>query len=132
MIKPGSYAATLTPMCSDFRIQMDDLALHCFELIKKGCTGIALFGTTGEGASFSTREKTETIKNLVKRGFAVDKIIFCNGSATLVETVELIQQAYLLGCSPFLIALSCFLNPLRRRVLLNTIKSASKKLIPIL
>ncbi|HSX37316.1 MAG TPA: hypothetical protein VLE95_00620 [Chlamydiales bacterium] len=42
----GVYAAVLTPMHSDFSCDHKKLVSHCFELMKQGCTGVALFGTT--------------------------------------------------------------------------------------
>lgn len=67
-LQEGVYAAVLTPMHSDFTCNHRKLASHCFELIQQGCTGVALFGTTGEGPSFSLSERVEALENLILIG----------------------------------------------------------------
>jgi len=100
----GIYAAALTPINSDFQCNSDELADHCLDLLSRGCSGIALFGTTGEGASFSVEERTVALQEVIAKGLDPDKIILGNGSSSLPDTVALIQAAQHLGCQTFLIA----------------------------
>jgi len=99
-IENGVYAAALTPMHEDFSCDTDELNRHCKELLKRGCEGIVLFGTTGEGASFSVKEKLEVLGKL---DIDPAKIIVANGSANVADTVDLVQGAYALGCNKALI-----------------------------
>jgi dihydrodipicolinate synthase/N-acetylneuraminate lyase len=46
-IKPGIYAAALTPMHADFSCDVQALAGHCLDLIERGCEGVVLFGAAG-------------------------------------------------------------------------------------
>ncbi len=103
-IPSGIYAATLTPLNNDLSCDSTLLSSHCFELIERGCQGIALFGTTGEGSSFSTAEKKVELKKLIDRGFDPKRIILANGSANIHDTVELAQAAVTLGCAAVLIS----------------------------
>jgi 4-hydroxy-tetrahydrodipicolinate synthase len=100
----GVYAAVLTPLRLDFSCDHKQLAMHCFELIQQGCSGIALFGTTGEGPSFSHAERVETLRNLILEGFDPKKIILGNGSSGIWDTVELCREALKEGCVALLIA----------------------------
>lgn len=100
----GIYAAALTPMHSDLSCNSELLKGHCFDLIKRGCQGIALFGTTGEGPSFSVSERIEALKSVVSQGLDPKKIILGNGSSSIPDTVDLAKAALELGCQNLLIA----------------------------
>ena len=103
-LSDGVYVAVLTPMHSDFSCDHKRLASHCFALLEQGCTGVALFGTTGEGPSFSLAERIELLRNLIEEGFDPEKIILANGSSCLRDTVELGRESLKHGCAAFLIA----------------------------
>lgn len=107
-LQNGVYAAALTPMHSDLSCNDQELASHCFDLLNRGCDGIALFGTTGEGPSFSTEERIKALQKLVLAGFDPEKIILGNGSSGIWDTVALGQQALKQGCIALLIAPPCF------------------------
>jgi 4-hydroxy-tetrahydrodipicolinate synthase len=100
----GVYAAVLTPMRSDFSCDHKKLASHCIELIRQGCTGVALFGTTGEGPSFSLAERIEALQKLILGGLAPEKIILANGSSGIWDTVALGHEVLKHGCGALLIA----------------------------
>ena len=103
-LEKGVYAASLTPLDSSLHCQEELLAEHCLQLLDRGCTGIVLFGTTGEGSSFSNQEKRQTLKQLIKRGLDPQKIILANGYASLQDTVDLALFAFAEGCLPSLVA----------------------------
>lgn len=103
-LQNGVYAAALTPMNADLSCNHEKLIAHCFHLINHGCTGVALFGTTGEGPSFSLPERIEVLHKLCAAGFPSEKIILANGSSGIFETVALCKEALKLGCASMLIA----------------------------
>ncbi len=103
-LQNGIYAAALTPMHSDLSCNYQRLASHCFELLKQGCTGVTLFGTTGEGPSFSLSERLAALQYLVSKGIDPKKIILANGSSGILDSVELASQALKLKCAAVLIA----------------------------
>lgn len=100
----GTYAATLMPLKADLSCDCHTLASHCRDLISKGCQGIVLFGTTGEGPSFSQEEKLSILESLLTSGLPAKKILVANGSTGFSETVVLAKAALKQGCPAMLIA----------------------------
>lgn len=103
-LENGVYAAVLTPMHSDLSCDHKILASHCFKMVQQGCTGITLFGTTGEGSSFSVSERIDALQQLIAAGFDPQKIILGNGSSGISDTVELGREALEQGCAALLVA----------------------------
>ncbi len=107
-IENGVYAAALTPLHSDLSCNVEVLTEHCLQLIERGCKGVVLFGTTGEGPSFSLEERKRAIKQVISRGLDPKKIIVANGSSCLQDTVDLARTALECSCLACLIAPPCF------------------------
>lgn len=107
-IANGVYVAALTPLHSDLSCNNELLTEHCLQLIERGCKGVVLFGTTGEGPSFSVEEKRRTLKKVISNGLDPKKIIVGNGSSCLQDTVELALAALENNCLACLIAPPCF------------------------
>ncbi|MBI5823519.1 MAG: dihydrodipicolinate synthase family protein [Chloroflexi bacterium] len=93
----GVYAAAVTPLKADassFDFEAVPALLHF--LASRGCHGILLFGTTGEGPSFSPKEReafmrsVRVIRNQL-RGF---KLLAGTGTPSLTETIELTKLAF--------------------------------------
>ena len=103
-LSDGVYAAVLTPMHSDFSCDHKKLASHCIELINQGCTGVALFGTTGEGPSFAVAERIEALQTLILEGLDPETIILGNGSSGISDTVALGREVLKHGCAALLVA----------------------------
>jgi 4-hydroxy-tetrahydrodipicolinate synthase len=108
VIENGVYAAALTPLKRNLKCDDELLAEHCKELLERGCKGVVLFGTTGEGPSFSTAEKKKILKKVIARGVDPKKIMVGNGSACIHDTVALAKDALEYGCLASLIAPPCF------------------------
>ena len=104
----GVYAATLIPLFEDLTIDHEELASHSFDLVNRGCRGIALFGTTGEGPSFSLKERLSGLEALLSKGFDPKKIILVNGSSGISDTVELARAVLKHGCAALLAAPPCY------------------------
>ncbi len=92
-LEEGIYAAALTPLNADLSCNSQELAEHCLDLLQRGCKGVVLFGTTGEGSSFSLQERVDVIEKVIVAGIDPQKIILANGGANIPETVELAQAA---------------------------------------
>lgn len=58
----GVIAACITPITGACEIDADRLRSHMDEVLAEGCSYVSEFGTTGEGASFSTRQKADALK----------------------------------------------------------------------
>lgn len=93
----GIWPAMLTPLDEALNIDHAKLAAHAQSLIRAGCGGVTIFGTTGEGPSFSVRERKEALEQLIASGFPADRIMVSTSCAALVETTELTQHAVDLG-----------------------------------
>ncbi len=101
-LQKGIYAGVLIPMHEDYHPDPIALAKHCLDLIAKGCQGVVLFGTTGEGSSFSTKEKLEVLKAVIAMGVNPQKIIMAAGGS-IPDTVSLMKGSLALSCTTFLI-----------------------------
>ena len=48
-VKPGIYAASISCFDKIYRLDIDSTISHVEKLIKDGCHGVAIFGSTGAG-----------------------------------------------------------------------------------
>lgn len=94
----GLFAAVLTPMRDDRSCDLDRLAAHCKALIERGCHGVSLFGTTGEGPSLSVEERKAGLDAVLAAGIAPDRILPGTGCAALTDAVALTRHAVERGC----------------------------------
>jgi len=104
LLKQGIYAAILTPLNQDLSCNIQELVYHSLNLMKRGCSGIALFGTTGEGPSFSVQERIQTLNEIIAGGVLPEQIILGNGSANIPDTVALSRAALTHQIAAMLIA----------------------------
>lgn len=99
----GVWCATLTPLAADGIPDVARLAAHTKRIFAAGVDGIALFGTTGEGPSFSVAERRATLDELLAAGIQPTRIIAATGCAALPDTIELTRHATRSGCAGVLI-----------------------------
>lgn len=98
----GVYAAAVTPLLGKNGDSSPDLesvpALLRF-LAARGCHGVVLFGTTGEGPSFSPREREAVMRAAcASRSDPPDlRLVAGTGTPSLSETIELTRLAFDLG-----------------------------------
>lgn len=92
----GVFAAALTPLTNDQNIDLDGLRDLLIFLSRRGCHGALLFGTTGEGPSFSPGERIDVFKFATKiRMFLPDfKLLAGTGTPSLDETIQLTKEAF--------------------------------------
>ncbi|MES2974548.1 MAG: dihydrodipicolinate synthase family protein [Pseudomonadota bacterium] len=89
----GIWPALLTPLKADLSIDHAKFAAHCKSLIARGCRGVTVFGTTGEGPSFSLAERRQAIDQLVANGLPAGQIMVSTSCSALPETLELTRHA---------------------------------------
>jgi 4-hydroxy-tetrahydrodipicolinate synthase len=94
----GVFAAVATPLDVANRVDLPLLAQHSIGLLRSGVDGIALFGTTGEGPSFTVAERSGTLEALLARGVECSQMIVSTGAAALGDTVQLTRHACAQGC----------------------------------
>jgi 4-hydroxy-tetrahydrodipicolinate synthase len=95
----GVYAAAVTPLKPDFSPDLDAVAPFLEFLASRGCTGALIFGTTGEGPSFSPDEREAVWRAALKVREQVPyfRLLAGTGTPSLTETIELTRLAFDLG-----------------------------------
>ncbi len=95
----GILAPALTAVTEDFRIDEARTIAHFEWLIRSGCDGLLLFGTTSEGNSFSTAERRRFLEKVVDSGIDPQKLLVGTGCCALADSVELTKHAVQMGCA---------------------------------
>ena len=109
-LKPGVYAASLTPFNSDYQVNYSLLAAHCHWLISHGCRGICLAGTTGEANSLNVKERKQMLEEVLEAGVDPSRILLGTGCCALSDTIELTTHALNLGVSGILVLRLFFIS----------------------
>src|SRR5512141_520011 len=95
----GVYAAAVTPLHDDSTLDLESIPALLNFFASRGCHGSVLFGTTGEGPSFSPTERETLMRAACEArdqlpGF---RLIAGTGTPSLSETIELTKLAFDLG-----------------------------------
>ena len=95
----GIYAAAITPLNEDRSLALGDVVPLLDFLASRGCHGALLFGTTGEGPSFSPEERLNLLGKAVEiKGIYPDfQLLAGTGTPSLTETKKLTRTALELG-----------------------------------
>ena len=96
----GIYAAALTPLLKDASApDLEAVTPYLSFLASRGCHGALIFGTTGEGPSFSPSERTATfqVATRVREQFPNFRLLAGTGTPSLTETIDLTRAAFDLG-----------------------------------
>ena len=85
----GIYAASLTPLKNDFTLDLEPVPSYLSFLANRGCHGTLLLGTTGEGPSFSPREREDLFKVAVavRQEHPDFRLLAGTGTPSLQETI---------------------------------------------
>jgi len=94
----GVNAAVLTAMRDDLAIDLDRMAKHCHWLLRNGCNGLAVLGTTGEANSLGIEERMALLDGLITRGIPPAVMLPGCGTTALTDTVKLTRHAEQAGC----------------------------------
>jgi 4-hydroxy-tetrahydrodipicolinate synthase len=96
----GVYAAALTPLKQDFSVDAGAVVPLLHFLAARECRGALLFGTTGEGPSFSAREREAVLSAArdVRHTYPDFRLLAGTGTPSLDETIDLTRMAFDLGC----------------------------------
>jgi 4-hydroxy-tetrahydrodipicolinate synthase len=95
----GVIAAAVTPLNQDGSLALEDWPVLLDFLGRRGCHGVLLLGTTGEGPSFSPAERLEMVKAIQPFRSATPDfyILVGTGTPSLEETVILNRSVFELG-----------------------------------
>lgn len=89
----GVFAASVTPLKSDYSINHEALVQHCNWLLANGNDGICFMGTTGEANSFSVDERKTALDCVIEKGIPADRLLVGTGCCSLTDTIELTKHA---------------------------------------
>jgi 4-hydroxy-tetrahydrodipicolinate synthase len=95
----GVYAAAVTPLKPDSSLDLDSVPALLTFLAERGCHGVVLFGTTGEGPSFSPGEREILMRSACefRKSMPGLRLIAGTGTPSLSETIDLTKLAFELG-----------------------------------
>src|SRR5690242_18304537 len=93
----GLWVAVATPLDGEGRVDAARLAAHGDWLLREGCDGLVLFGTTGEGPSFSAAERLAALEALLRHGIAPERLALGAGFPATPDAVALIRGMLGLG-----------------------------------
>lgn len=95
----GVYAAALTPLNADSSPDLEPVPAFLDFLAERGCHGALLFGTTGEGPSFSPAEREAVWRAAlsVREKRPDFRLLAGTGTPSLQETIDLTKTAFELG-----------------------------------
>ncbi|MGB8983757.1 MAG: dihydrodipicolinate synthase family protein [Anaerolineales bacterium] len=101
----GVYAAAVTPLKSDSSLDLDSAPVLMQFLASRGCHGIVLFGTTGEGPSFSPAEREALMRRAceARKSMPGFRLLAGTGTPSLSETIDLTRLAFDLGFEAVLV-----------------------------
>jgi 4-hydroxy-tetrahydrodipicolinate synthase len=93
----GLWAAAATPVAPDGSIDHAALAHHAQRLIQRGCDGLVLFGTSGEGPSFSIAQRLDAAEAVLRAGIPAAKLALGTGCPAVVDTIAMTKASLALG-----------------------------------
>ena len=98
----GIFAASMSILKEDLTLDVDFTIRHAEKLIKEGCHGVAIFGSTGQAQLISLNEKKELIEKLNNNKFK-DNVIIGTGENALSQNIELMRHSINNGIDRFLL-----------------------------
>ena len=98
----GIYAASVSVLNDDMSLNIKKTANHCEKIIKDGCHGVVIFGSTGQAQLISLAEKIQMVTYLSKNKDKDNFIIGC-GLNSLLDTINLMKVSVNLGFKKFLV-----------------------------
>ena len=101
-IKPGVYAASMSIFNENLSLDVDSSISHAEKLIMDGCTGIVIFGSTGQAQLISSFEKKQLIEKLNSSKFK-NQFIIGTGENSLNQNVEIMKHSIKNHINRFLI-----------------------------
>lgn len=99
----GLLAAVASPINDKMRCDNRLLEQLCRALLKDGCDGLALFGTTGEGPMFHIDQRIAALDHLVEAGIPPAKIVVSASAMTVPDIAALARHATDIGCAGILL-----------------------------
>lgn len=136
----GVYAAAVTPLReaspndnkNDSTMDLESVPALLKFFASRGCHGIVLFGTTGEGPSFSPAEREVLMRAMCADRQLVPgfRLIAGTGTPSLSESIELTRLAFDLGYEAALVLPPYYFRKASDDGLFNWFSELIKKAVP--
>jgi 4-hydroxy-tetrahydrodipicolinate synthase len=128
----GIYAAAVTPVKPDLSPDFESFPVLLSFLASRGCHGALLFGTTGEGPSFSPSERGAYFRIACEfrdrlPGF---RLFAGTGTPSLSETIDLTKLAFDLGFDGVLVLPPYYFRKATDDGLFNWFSEVIRKAVP--
>ncbi len=89
----GIYAAVSTPFDAADEVVLDRYVAHCNWLLRNGCDGLGILGSTGEANSLTMSERKRLIDAVVNGGIDPARLMPGTGCCALADTIELTKHS---------------------------------------
>ena len=99
----GLWAAATTPSDAGGAIDHVALVRHAKRLLDAGCDGLVLFGSCGEGPSFSIAERLAATEAVLRAGVTPARLTLGTGCPAIADTVALTKSTLDLGITRVLL-----------------------------
>ncbi len=103
--------AMVTPMRADGTIDLDETARLADKLVRDGCDGLVVSGTTGESSTLDDEEKVSLFRAVVEAVGNRANVIAGTGSNDTAHSVHLSAMAAETGVDGLLLVTPYYLNP---------------------
>jgi 4-hydroxy-tetrahydrodipicolinate synthase len=90
----GVWAAVITPVDAGFQPNGGAAIPYYHELLRTGCDGLNVLGTTGEAMSFSAAQRLQFMERLVHGGLPLDRMMVGTGAASLEDSMRLTRAVF--------------------------------------
>ncbi len=129
----GLNCALSTPFTESGAIDLRRLTAHATDLLKRGCSSVTLFGTTGEGASIGLAERYKALGAFEAAGIDMrTQVIVGVAAATADDAVAQARAGYESNCRALLVAPPFYFGDASDEGLFRWFSSVFEKLGPAL
>ncbi len=105
----GIYAAGMSILNDNLSLNIEKTILHSEKIIKQGCHGVAIFGSTGQAQLISISEKIDLLNKLSLSKYK-NNFLIGTGLNSLSEIINMMKIAISLGFKKFLIMPPAYYN----------------------
>jgi 4-hydroxy-tetrahydrodipicolinate synthase len=128
----GVYAAAVTPLKHDSTLDLEAVPVLLRFLASRGCHGALIFGTTGEGPSFSPKERETFMRSVrvYRQQLSGFKLLAGTGTPSLSETIELTKLSFDLGYDGVVVLPPYYFRKVTDEGLFNWFCELIKKAVP--
>ncbi|MBI5354743.1 MAG: dihydrodipicolinate synthase family protein [Chloroflexi bacterium] len=128
----GVYAAAVTPLRDDSTFDLEAVPALLHFLASRGCHGALFFGTTGEGPSFSPKEREVLMRSVrvYRQQLPGFKLLAGTGTPSLSESIDLTKLSFDLGYDGVVVLPPYYFRKATDEGLFNWFSELIKKAVP--